>query len=829
MSTYSEAITNLLNLYASGSASAADTAAAMAALRPSYAPTFREAVRGKFNPRAAVAALNVGSDAYVTERELNEAQWIRREELANIVREITCSGVLVTATAADRQPFGTVNLDVDHPNSISLLPFSTVVNGHLVNHVTTDDAGADLPAMYVRLPNPPVSGVRHDLVYVEYWLEQLKEHDTLPMYGCTDNGTSGYVILDERVGAETTRPVQLQWRVAVYEDYDNVCAVNGLVDADEQPITGIIPRIGLTRPLRTYSYARVPGDTGLFRAGTGDPLDTAVNTVDGWVWAMPLLLVTRLNNSGYDETANPTGGVDYVDESTDCDRPDGKYANVVYPDMIKSMYAEAHLGPAQLDRLYLKLVDYRKMNAALRNKVLRLSEDMENVNNVFRAQGYVLPGLHDREVYGGRMFRQFVLTTGALLDDDEHKIIYRRRHYSVGRELASRAYAVIPTLVDYDYTNIGALGDLYVVKDAKSFTVYNTGAKGLRLDTTAFAVDDDMVLSGEGKFFGMDGAVIQLPFTLDPDRHLVHICALNDTNGRNGEVFVRMVDQELIVYNTGVTVNKRGESVYTAGNEFQWTVIDTFHKNWANCSMTLVTLNGQAGAPVANSLYGENYRVVVGTPVFTASQLATDGSIGEVYVDAENAGKVIVYNSGNAAEDGAVMPRVQVLVYHDVPYVEYYDTIDMDDDDVPTVVDTPEKATTEVDELRALLRTTQAQLVNLSSQLVTTRSRVEALDAMVAAEDKVEFTLQPGTEYTYTLPDSFGTLVTTANTGITVLVRDDIVNSATYGQLVSADAVADTSLPDDGRTVRVVNVSPNTHEFTLLVSHTAGNKGDGDA
>ncbi len=829
MSTYSEAIINLLNLYSSGSASAEDTAAAMAALRPAYAPTFREPVTGKYNARSAVTALNVGSDAYITERELNEVQWIRREELADIIREVTCSGVLVNQTNADAKPFGTLDLDVDHPNSISLYSFRTVVHGHMVNHTTTDDTGADMPSIYLRLPNPPVSGVRHDLVYVEYWLEQLKDRDSLPVYGCTDNGPSGYVILDERVDAETTRPVQLQWRLAVYEDYDNACAVNGLVDADEQPIAGIIPRIGLTRPLRTHSYERVPGDPGLFRAGTGVPMDSQVNTVDGWVWAMPLLLITRLNNSGYDEMANPTGGVDYVDSSTDCDRPDGKYANVIYDELVKPMYAEAHLGPAQLDRLYIKLADYKKINAALRNKIMRLSEDMDNVNNVFRAQGYVLPGLHDLDVYGGRMFRQFVLTTGALLDDDEHRIIYRRRHYSVGKDMSTRAYAVIPTLVDYDYTNIGALGDLYVTKAAKSFTVYNTGAKGLRMDTTAFAVDDDMVFSGEAQFFGMDGAVIQLPFTLDPDRHLVHVCPLDDTNGRNGEIFVRMVDQELIVYNTGVTVNKRGESVYTAGNSFQWTVIDTFHKNWHNCSMTLVTLKGQAGAPVANSLFGENYRVVCGTPVFTAAQLATDGSIGEVYVDAENEGRVIVYNSGSAAED-TVMPRVQVLVFHDVPYVEYYDTLEIDDTDtVPTIVDAPDAVMSDVEELRQLLRTTQAQLVNVSSQLVTTRSRVAALDAMVAAEDKVEFTLAPGTDYTYTLPDSFGTLVTIANTGITVLVRDDVTNSATYGQLVSADAVADTSFPDDGRSVRVLNVSSSSHDFTLLVSHTAGNRTDGDA
>ena len=818
-STYTDAVARLLDLYSSGAVSANDTASSLAGLRPAYGPTFREPVRGKYDPRAAVAALNVGSDAYVTERELNEAQWIRREEVAALVREITRSGVLVASTEATTDVLAPVDMDEEHTNSLSLPVFRTVVNGHLVLHVTTNDDGTDRDRVYVRLPNPPVAGVRQDLVYIEYWLEELRGDNVLPAYGCVDNQPTGYVILDERVDAETSRRIQLQWRIAVYEDYDGQCTTNGLVDQDGQAITRLIPRNGLARPLRTYSYERVPDDPGLFRAGNGVPMDSQVNTVDGWVYAMPLFLVTRLNNSGYDEASNPTGGVDYVDSSTDCDRPDGRYANVVYADYVKPMYTEAHLGPVQLDRLYLKLVDYREHMTALRNKVNRLTQDMENVDNVLRAQGYALPGVHDLEIYGHRMYRQYVITSGASMDDDEHKVIYRRRRYAVGRELAKRDYAVLPTLVDYDYQNIGALGDLYVVKKQRYFTVFNTGGHGLRLDTTAVHVDGDAVISGEAQFMGMDGAVIQLPFTVDPERHLVHVCPLEDTNGQNGEIFVRAVDQEMIVYNTGLTVNKRGEQVYTAGNGFQWTVIDTFHPNWRNCSMTLVTLNGQDGVRVANNLFGENYRVVAGTPVFNASQLATEGSIGEVYINTEEDNEVTVYNSGSPSDD-TVMPRVQVLVFHEVPYVEYYDVLDFDEADLPVVVDAP-KATSEVDDLRAELATAKETIIAMGSQLTTTRSQLAALSAMVNAEDKDEFTLSPGAEHVYTIPASMGTSINTSNTSISLLVVDDAPGSLTNGMLVSADAVADMAFPDDGRTISVRNVSDRQHRFTLLLAYSS--------
>ena len=57
-------------------------------------PTFTYPYKGKYNQKASFKSLNIGSDAYVTEQELNEMQFINSEQTSNLIREITNSGVI---------------------------------------------------------------------------------------------------------------------------------------------------------------------------------------------------------------------------------------------------------------------------------------------------------------------------------------------------------------------------------------------------------------------------------------------------------------------------------------------------------------------------------------------------------------------------------------------------------------------------------------------------------------------------------------------------------------------------------------------------------------
>lgn len=634
-----------------------------------YDPTFTQPSKGTYQDNTSIQTLVAGSGAYVTEREMNELQWIRAEEVASIVREITGSGVLKsTLDKTINTNFGVVDIDTTHLNSLTLTPFKAIVDGKLVRCETVVNGTHGGNA--IRLPNPPVSNTRYDFIYLECWLSELKQNDAVTCFGGINNDALKYNIIDERVEAETSRRIQLQWRIAVYEDYDGFC-VNGFLDSAGKSNQGIHPLAKTALAAPAFVYESSASDPGLYVAGAGLNGSKRVNTVDGYVYAVPLLLVTRINNSGYDAVNNPTGGVDYVDAKTVCDRPDGRFSNVVYADQVTVLAQLASVGTAQFDKLYLTLTKYADDSKILRDKVKAMTYDLENANNVLKSIGYILPGKHDYEIYGLEMFRQYAHTAGAMYDGDDHRVIYKRKRYSVGRNLAGTNYAVVPTLVDYDYDAIGDLGDLYVTKDKSRFSLYNTGGAHLKMDVTALLVDNKVVFSGDALFCGTDGAVVALPFTFNPQRHFVHICALENTNGRNGEVYVKAVGNDLIVYNTGVTTNNRGNVTYTMNNHFQWVIIDTYSSTLKNGDMYRVKLAGQTGVEVDDAAFGDEYRLMIGTPVYDSSTAVVDGEIGEIYADAEEENKLTVYNTGAGNS-----VQVQCLIFNDVPVSEYYDTLD---------------------------------------------------------------------------------------------------------------------------------------------------------
>jgi hypothetical protein len=224
-------------------------------------------------------------------------------------------------------------------------------------------------------------------------------------------------------------------------------------------------------------------------------------------------------------------------------------------------------------------------------------------------------------------------------------------------------------LIDYDWEDKGTLGDLYINKFADKFRVYNTGAKGLRMNFEALQVDGTTVLMGEDTFSGMDGTAIKMPFKLDDDRYFVQVTAINNAEGRNGEIFVKYVEDTMYVYNTGMKTDKYGSVTATTGNKFQWVVIDLYSDAWKNINYMNVTLDGQEGVQVSSKEFGEMYRLTLGTPIVNSSMMIEQGSIGDIYADVDEEDIFTVYNTGGA---GAT---VQCLVFNDVLYDEYYDTL----------------------------------------------------------------------------------------------------------------------------------------------------------
>jgi len=133
-------------------------------------------------------------------------------------------------------------------------------------------------------------------------------------------------ILDVNVGLETTKRVQLQYRLRVLHGVDLFATPYGLDDptvvANSIPTNAATPDGVAT--LFAYDNQSPSGDPGLWLAGDGDPTNT-LGTVDGYMYAIPLLAVFRRNTTAFARNTNHNGGVASPGPS---DRPDGLFHDI---------------------------------------------------------------------------------------------------------------------------------------------------------------------------------------------------------------------------------------------------------------------------------------------------------------------------------------------------------------------------------------------------------------------------------------------------------------------------------------------------------------------
>lgn len=134
-------------------------------------------------------------------------------------------------------------------------------------------------------------------------------------------------ILDVNVGAESTKRVQIQYRLRVLSDIDLFAFPYALNDttvfANSVPPDAGTPDGNVT--IFQYTNQSSNGDPGLWRAGDGNAANT-LGTVDGYVYAIPLMAVFRRNTSAFARLDNQNGGVVSPGPS---DRPDGLLADIV--------------------------------------------------------------------------------------------------------------------------------------------------------------------------------------------------------------------------------------------------------------------------------------------------------------------------------------------------------------------------------------------------------------------------------------------------------------------------------------------------------------------
>lgn len=165
-------------------------------------------------------------------------------------------------------------------------------------------------------------------------------------------------IIDPQVGVETTKRVQIQYRVRIAEGVDPYIYTEAGIGHDFVHSLG--PNLNST-DAGSYSYVNSGeenGDYGLWKA-------RCRNTYDGYSWAIPMFFVTRRNSAAFNVDSNINGSTDF---NLGAIRPDGlTYSQIVTDDVVDirrqviiqsySYFLEKNLEKVLSNTLYTNMSD----------------------------------------------------------------------------------------------------------------------------------------------------------------------------------------------------------------------------------------------------------------------------------------------------------------------------------------------------------------------------------------------------------------------------------------------------------------------------------------
>lgn len=218
-----------------------------------------------------------------------------------------------------------------------------IVNGWLVRVGYTNAAGGTKNVLALGASPSGAGAKRTDLVILEVWRKLLSASPSTDgkspagriwWFGnvkidAADDLTLNFAddILDGAVGAETTKRVQIQYRLRVIQGVDLAAYPYGI--DDPTVVAHSVPPIAATpdgvATLFPYVNQSTSGDPGLWVAGDGIPTNT-LQTVDGYMYAVPLMAVVRRNDTAFDKNSNHNGG---KASPVPSDRPDGLFYNLI--------------------------------------------------------------------------------------------------------------------------------------------------------------------------------------------------------------------------------------------------------------------------------------------------------------------------------------------------------------------------------------------------------------------------------------------------------------------------------------------------------------------
>lgn len=170
----------------------------------------------------------------------------------------------------------------------------------------------------------------YDFVFLEVWRKLLGSTDPLYPHGNTHKAPYGDNEIEwDAVGAETSKRVQIQYRVRVQSiDSDLNTHSVGFNDVTVRPIGG---RTNTDASLQYISAGS--RDIGLWVAGDGsENSKNSLKTVDGFVYAVPMFMVNRRKPSDFSNSNVRGTSVSKQDilNGKVSDRPDGRLLDSIY-------------------------------------------------------------------------------------------------------------------------------------------------------------------------------------------------------------------------------------------------------------------------------------------------------------------------------------------------------------------------------------------------------------------------------------------------------------------------------------------------------------------
>jgi len=261
----------------------------------------------------------------VLDKELNLVGDISTEMTRLLGRKAVPSGWLSDDFLGNSGHAAGVFVSAPSANKLRMPPLTAYVNGWVVDVVNSGEATYNT----VDLGAAPVSGgtnPRTDLVILEVWRRLIaaspdangKSHSQKIWRNgnvAIDAVDEGLNLIDNikdvTLGIESTKRVQIQYRLRVIQDVDLFTNPMGIdhvnVFAHTVPSAPALPNGTAT----AVNYTVSPVDPGLWVAS-----DPGLGTVDDLMYAVPLVAVFRRNQAAFDRRLNRNGGSARPDSAT---------------------------------------------------------------------------------------------------------------------------------------------------------------------------------------------------------------------------------------------------------------------------------------------------------------------------------------------------------------------------------------------------------------------------------------------------------------------------------------------------------------------------------